>query len=319
MCINQYEPLVAVVVLHWNRYEDTKECLLSLNDVAYGNMMLVVVDNGSTDGSARMLEREFPSVHFIYNRENLGFSAGNNRGIRYALDNSAQYVLLLNNDTIVSTDFLSFLVAEGEANPRVGALSGTIYYYADQKCTRRIFYAGGKMSFWRGDSIRFRVNEEDLLPNDRPSEVAGFLSGCSMLIKRSVFEDIGLLNEDFFFGVEDADYSWRLTKNGYQLLYVPRSVIWHKESSSRSFHPGEFYNAIVSKAILMRSHYPRIFPIWWLMYALRTRIFIHKLIPYILHKHHLEARCAAPIRKVILKAILNGFSPSIQSGFVIPE
>lgn len=313
------EPMVAVVILHWNRYQDTKACLDSLAKVTYKSLMVIVVDNGSTDDSAKMLDQEFPAVHFVYNGANLGFSAGNNRGIRYALEAGAHYVLLLNNDTVVSPDFLTPLVMEGEANARVGALSGTIYHLAGQEFTRRIFYAGGNMSFWRGAGVRFRIGETDHLPNDRLPETVGFLSGCSMLIKRQALEDVGLLSEDFFFGVEDADYSWRLTKNGYQLRYVPRSVIWHKESSSRSFRPGEFYNAIVSKAILMRKHYPQVFFVWWLVYALRTRIFMNKLIAYLLKKHDLDVRCTTQIREVIVRGIINGFSSSVQSGFSIPE
>jgi GT2 family glycosyltransferase len=172
------------------------------------------------------------------------------------------------------------------------------------------------MSYLRGTGITFRFNQNDNLSTNRPPEQVGFVSGCAVLLKCSTLKTVGLLDEDFFFGVEDADFSWRLTKAGFQMIYVPHAIIWHKKSSSRSFSQGEFYNAIVSKAILMQKHLPKVlFYFWWLGYSIKTSLTIPLILKFLQKKHQLPASKTKEIRYVILKGLYRGFSPNVKSGF----
>lgn len=231
-------------------------------------MSVIIVDNYSTNDSVGKLRAEFPHFTYIMNPANCGFAKGNNPGIRYALENQADYVLLLNNDTIVSPDFLEPLIAAGEANPLVGALSSSIYDY-DRSTgpTRRIFYAGGKLSMLRGTGIRFRLGEIDTQPASQPV-AAGYVTGCCMLMKRDALLNVGLLDELFFFGVEDYDYSLRLIQQGYQMLWVPGSIIWHKGGASRSYTPDEIGNLYIAKAAFMKKHLPLwLWYPWFAMFA----------------------------------------------------
>ena len=133
-------PLVYVIVLTCNGKDDTLECLKSLQQVTYSNVRLLLVDNASTDRTVEAVEERFPGVEVISNQSNLRFAGGNNIGIRYALDRGAEYVLLLNNDTVVDGDFLMQLVHAAEKERAIGMVGPKIYYYDDR---RRIWFAGG--------------------------------------------------------------------------------------------------------------------------------------------------------------------------------
>src|ERR1041385_2274963 len=143
-------PRVYVVVLNWNGYEDTRNCLISLQKVSYPNLRVIVVDNGSIDCSGRRLEMEFGDCEFIFNNKNLGFSGGCNVGITAALeDEECAYVLLLNNDAIVSLDSLQAAVERAEADQQIGMVGGKILHSHE---TKILSYAGGFVSRWRGQS-----------------------------------------------------------------------------------------------------------------------------------------------------------------------
>lgn len=319
---NPQEPLVIAVILHWNRYQETKDCLETMMDVTYSRFHILVVDNGSTDDSVQRLSSEFPKVEFVLNGANFGFSKGNNMGIRSALELGADYVLVINNDTLVAPNFLEPMMAAAQADSKAGALSCSIYTYTlpGPERTRQIFYVGGKMSSLRGKGSRYRRDQIDDLPNDRPAERVSCFSGCCILIKRQVLEKLGLFDEDFFFGVEDHDYSWRLNKAGYHILYVPQSIIWHKKSSSRSYSAGELYNGIVSQAILMRKHYPTVlFLLWWSLYTARTHLLMGRLVGSLAKKHGLSAQRVAELRVAIRTGLRHGFSAHVKSGFIIPN
>jgi len=217
-------PKVAIIVLNWNNYADTKECLKSLENVTYPDYEIAIVDNGSTDGSVTRLEVEFPQYKFIKSEENLGFAGGNNVGIKYALERAANYVLLLNNDTIVSPDFLTEMVKIAEEDETVGLVGGKIYRYG----THDIHHAGGRLVLWRGTGYSFRG---DKAARNGVRNV-NFIIGCLMLIKSKMIEDIGLLDEHYFFGGEDVEYCWRAKKVGWQIKVNLDAEIWHKVSSS---------------------------------------------------------------------------------------
>src|SRR3989339_346256 len=123
------KPLVYILILNWNGKEDTLECLSSLKKIDYPNYKTIVIDNGSTDDSVKIINKKYPKIKIIENKKNLGYAEGNNVGIRYALKNKADYVLILNNDTIVDKKFLTELVKVGESNEKVGIVGPNVYCY----------------------------------------------------------------------------------------------------------------------------------------------------------------------------------------------
>ena len=219
-------PKVSIIILNWNSYEVTRDCLASLEKVDFPNREVVLVDNGSHDGSADRLAREFPAVRIIRNEQNLGFTGGNNVGIRDALERSPDYLLLLNNDTVVAPNFLSELVKVAETDKRIGLLNPKIYYFEPPD---RIWYAGGIRKPWRVFPLHLGLRKRDDGSYNQTREVS-FITGCALMIKAVVVRQIGLLDEVFFLTFEDADWSMRASRAGFKQFYVPASVIWHKDS-----------------------------------------------------------------------------------------
>lgn len=223
---------VFIVILNWNGLGDTRECISSVRKNNYANSEILVIDNGSADNSVSSLKNEFPNIRIIENGRNLGFSGGNNIGINYCLKQGADYVLLLNNDTTVENAFLSELVKAGELDEKNGLLESKICYYDEPK---RIWFAGGKINWLKTRGTHIGLNELDNGQYDNAREV-DYLTGCCLLIKRSVFEKIGKLSEDYFLYYEDTDFCLRARKAGFKCIYVPKSKIYHKVS--RSTKPG---------------------------------------------------------------------------------
>jgi hypothetical protein len=220
-------PRVVAVVLNWNGLEDTTACLTSLAEVDYPSLEVVVVDNGSTDGSPAILRRRFPEVILLETRENLGYAGGNNVGIRYALERGAEYVLLLNNDTEVAPDFLRRMVEVAEADPQVGGVGPMIYYYDRPDV---IWSAGGAIDWRRGRTRMVGLNEPEQGQFGAEPREVDFVTGCAMLIRREVLERVGLLDERFFLYYEEVEWCVRVRRAGYRILHVPRARIWHKIS-----------------------------------------------------------------------------------------
>lgn len=246
-------PKASIVILNWNGYEVTRECLASLSQIDYPRYEIVLVDNGSTDGSPAKLAAEFPGVTFIRNQKNLGFTGGNNVGIRRALEENADYVLLLNNDTVVAPNFLSELIRAGESDKRIGLLNPKIFYFEP---SNRIWYAGGSFNIWKGIASHRGHRQVDRGLYDAPEEVT-FITGCAFLIKTEVIRHIGLLDDFLFYTCEDTDWTIRSLNAGYKALYVPSSVIWHKESIDVKRNAGkafrDFYN-VRNSLLLARRH-----------------------------------------------------------------
>lgn len=244
---------IYIVVLNWNGFSDTKECLDSLKRIDYTNYEIIVVDNGSTDGSAQKIEKDFPFVSLIKNKENLGFSKGNNIGIRKAMKYDTDYILLLNNDVIVDPKFLSELVRGAETDPKIGMANPKIYYYDRPNV---IWYAGARFNNIIGSSPHIGWKEEDEGQFDNKREPER-LTGACMLIKKCVIKDVGYLNEDYFAIVEDSEFSIRVKRAGYKLLFVPESIIWHKVSSSSGGEdsPQNIYYSTRNTLYLIKEYY----------------------------------------------------------------
>jgi GT2 family glycosyltransferase len=218
-------PKVSVVVLNLNGYEDTRDCLESLRQVQYRNIETVVVDNGSSDDSSIRLQREFPELRVLSSKENLGFGGGSNLGIEDALRRNADYVLLLNNDTVVDPNFLLYLVEIGEADSRIGILGPKILYADDPK---RIWFAGGFVRLRSGRYGHLGLNDLDEDGNFSHVAETGWITGCALLVKTSALREVGLLDSRLFAYSEDADFCMRMRRAGYRCVFVPRARVWHK-------------------------------------------------------------------------------------------
>lgn len=221
-------PYVFVVLVNWNNARDTIDCIKSLESVSYGDFEVIVVDNGSTDGSTEDISQAFPETTIIRNNKNLGFAGGNNPGIKFALDKGADYVLLLNNDTVVAPDFIARMVELAELSPAIGIVSPKIYYFSEPD---RLWFAGGVIDLWRGNTRHLGDLEIDKGQCDSVQDV-DFVSGCAMLVKRKVIEDIGMLYEPMFLYYEDSDFCARSRRAGYRIVMAPEGKIWHKVSST---------------------------------------------------------------------------------------
>jgi hypothetical protein len=221
-------PHVSIIVLNWNNYADTIECIESIKKISYPKYTLIIVDNGSTDGSEKIIRQKFPDLPFIQTGKNIGYTGGINAGVNYALETSTDFILILNNDTIIDPMAVEALVKVASGDNRIGMLSSKIYFY-DRPDT--IWYAGASYYPFLGWGRHKGYNEVDSGQYDKPEET-GRPCGCSMLVSREFCEKAGLLNEDFFCYGEEIDWGLRGRKAGFKIMYVPSSKIWHKVSSS---------------------------------------------------------------------------------------
>jgi GT2 family glycosyltransferase len=251
---DQYSPKVSIVLLNLNGYQDTRDCLISLQQVRYPNFRAIVVDNGSSDDSFQRLQKEFPEAHLIRSEENLGFCGGNNLGIESALENRADYVLLLNNDTVVDPDFLNELVQTGESDRRIGILGPKIFYYSEPK---RIWYAGGYVKYGSGACRHFGQDHMDEGGKFDSLVDTEFVTGCAMMIKSELLREIGILDEKLFIYWEDSDYCMRAKAAGNRLVFVPTAVVWHKVSRTcGAASPFTLYLTTRNQLLWVSKHIP---------------------------------------------------------------
>lgn len=220
------QPLVYVLVLNWNRKDETLACLSSLQKLDYPNHRLLVVDNGSEDGSPEAIRARYPKAELLANPENLGYAGGNNVGFRHALSKGADYVFVLNNDTVVAPDALSKLVAFAESRPRAAAVGPKIYYL-DRP---RVLWSTGSRLFLAKSWLRGR-GEEDRGQYDRPW-LAPQVVGAAMLVPARALREVGLLDEGYFAYYEETKWCTLARKAGWEVWYAPESKVWHKVAAS---------------------------------------------------------------------------------------
>jgi GT2 family glycosyltransferase len=226
------------------------ECLGSIKNLDYPNYLITIVDNGSTDESISQIERHFPGVHIIKNSRNLGFVGGNNIGIKYALQLNADYILLLNDDTVVTPNFLNHLVKIGEEQPIVGILGPTIISYSNH--TKH--YIGARIDWGSGAG-----DEIERLPQNLPAVLdTDYAVGCALLIKAHVVRQIGLLDPAYFAYFEDTDWCIRCRRYGYRVVVAPEARIFHKGSADQHWGRSIFGVFLIRRnQILFMQRYAR--------------------------------------------------------------
>lgn len=310
-------PSVAVIVLMWNRWEDTIECLESLYQLDYPNYHVILVDNGSHEDSIERirdycnglvktnslffeyddsnkpiyiveLEREqvvksksslgwCPNdeakrnkLTIIFNRENLGFAKGNNVGVRFALNCGFDYIMLLNNDTVVpQKDFLDKIVCFMENHPDYGVCIPCIYYY---DMPERVWNCGGRVLPF-GEHKYFKST--GLLSSNRSFIGVSFVTGCCLTIRKDVLERFGLLSEDFFFGEEDCEFSIRMNRNKVGMACLLNAKIYHKvRRTAKGLTENRLKLAFIqhlNRLVHMKRYYP---PMVWKFYKLAALTYI---------------------------------------------
>ncbi len=220
---------VMAIVLSWNGREHTLACLRSLRQVTYRPFSIVVVDNGSSDGSADAVAAEHPDVALVRLGQNLGFAGGMNAGIRAAFADGAEAVVLLNNDMEVEPGFVEPLVSASEGDPSSAAACAQILFAGEPP---RIWYAGAPFNRRRGHNGRNVGYGQPPLPSTVPPYPTDRACGGAMLFTVDVSERVGLFDEDLFAYAEDTDWSLRAQRAGLHSLVVPASVVRHAVSAS---------------------------------------------------------------------------------------
>jgi GT2 family glycosyltransferase len=224
------EPRIGIIIVNWNGIRDTVECISSLKKIPYRNFIINVVDNNSTVDEASKLKELFPFINIIRLNQNIGFANANNVGIIKALQKGVDYILLLNNDTVVHSSFLNELVLVSETDEKIGIAGPKMYYYSNRS---KIWYGGGKLNMYLLHSQR--AGKIDIGQFCSVEDI-DYVAGACMLIKRVVIEKIGLLPREYFLGWEDIDYCIAARKNGFRCVFVPNSLLWHKVSESYKRH-----------------------------------------------------------------------------------
>jgi GT2 family glycosyltransferase len=222
-------PSVTIILLNWNSWQDSAECIESCKRLSYPYFQLLIVDNDSSDGSEAILRERFPDIGFIQTGANLGFAGGNNVGIGYALAQGADYVWLLNNDTVVEPEALTALLQLAANDKQVGMVGSKIVYYDAPKI---LWFSGAVLN--RESAHRpyhLGLNEADHGQYDLTCET-GYITGCSLLVRKEVIASIGLLDDRLFLYFEDVDWSARAKAAGWKLMYCPESLVYHKVSIS---------------------------------------------------------------------------------------
>lgn len=218
---------VAIIILNWNGRDDTLACLKSLSRLDYPNFQIIVVDNHSSDDSVVAVKSAYPNLTLLETGENLGYVGGNNVGLEFAQQQNFDFALLLNNDTEVDPQFLQMLVNSAEADPTVGIVGPTIYYF---DAPQTIWSAGGAIDWRQGVTRMVGLNETDHGQFGQVAQPVDFVTGCALLIKMPVVAQIGALDHRFFAYYEETEWCVRAARHGYKVMHVPTAKIWHKIS-----------------------------------------------------------------------------------------
>jgi len=221
--------LVGIVVLNWNGREDTLECLASVFAIEYPNFEVIVVDNGSVDGSVPAIKKEFPQAVVLETGRNLGYAGGNNVGIEAALQRGAEFVFILNNDAVVDPAVLKAFMEAAGAYPDGGAFAAKIYY---KSAPRLLWYAGGLWQEESGTFAHIGMHATDTCSCFEGLTETDYACGCAMLLRASAIRNVGIFDPMFFLTFEEPDWCFRAKKKGYRSIFVPGAKVWHKVSVS---------------------------------------------------------------------------------------
>jgi GT2 family glycosyltransferase len=253
---NHTMPWVGIIILNWRGLSDTLSCLSSLKKITYANVKTIVVENGSGDLSAATIREEFPEVFLLVQEQNHGFVGGNNVGIEFAQQAGLDYVLLLNNDVEVESSFLTRMVAEMEGDLNAGVAGPTICYYDHPDV---IWSAGGRVDWVKGETHMIGIGEKDQGQFGISAREVEWITGCALLIRMAVIEQIGGLDDRFFAYYEDSEYCLRAHRLGWNVLHIPSAMVWHKISAvAREESPQVNYYMTRNRLLFLRLTHARV-------------------------------------------------------------
>jgi len=222
-------PKLAIVLINYLQDDLTLDCIKSIKNSDYDNIEIILINQISTKDSENKFKSEFPELTFISTEKNIGFASACNLGIRKALEDKAEIICLLNNDTIVLPDTFSNLIKKFGLSEDVGVVGPKIMYNDNKE---KIWFGGGKLLLNKGaKTVHLDMNKSENEGNNQIKEV-DFITGCALMVKRKGFETVGLLDEKYFAYFEEVDFCYRVKKAGYKILYVPQSKLYHKVSST---------------------------------------------------------------------------------------
>lgn len=243
------EPLVSIVIPTYNRKKDVLECLQSLITVKYSNCEVIVVDNGSTDGTPDDIEKLHPKVKLLRSGSNLGVTGGRNLGAKHSC---GEYIFFLDHDTVVDKNALGELVEVIQSDPQIGVVGPGIYYHDEPK---KIWALGTSIGLLTG---KVSFNYVRQINN---GQFAGIMDvqvlPTAFLVRRKVLENVGFFDDTYFASYEDTDFCFRVRKFGYRVVCLPKAKVWHKVSLS---HEGQeisilkTYYMARNRTIFMKKH-----------------------------------------------------------------
>lgn len=258
-------PELSVILVNYKRPQDTIDCIHSLHKSTFKDFEIIVIENGSGDGSREKIQKTYPSIQLIESPTNVGFAEGNNIGIRAALESDCRFILLLNNDTVVDPNALAMMMSTMNTHPGAGIVGGKIFYFDKPNV---LWFAGGWFNPHSAFSGHYGIGEEDNGLYDK-ERTCTLITGCCLLFRRELSVGIGFLDSDYFAYLEDADFCVRATRKEYALYYQPKAIIYHKVSSTSAWDsPGYIYFNLRNKIFFLRKnaafiqwlpHLPRLF------------------------------------------------------------
>jgi GT2 family glycosyltransferase len=213
--------LVSFIIVNWNGLKYLRECLSSLLSQTYPHIEVILVDNASTDGSVDFVKENFPSVKIVQNTKNLGFAEATNIGI---MKSKGELIVLFNQDAIADKDWLANLVEEIKSSEEIAAVAGKVYYWGDKYGKDAVFCTWSKIDPYTAMPYNFAGND--------PKAAVDYLTGCAMLVKKEIIEEIGPLDTGYFLYFDETDWCARMIRAGYKLIYVPSAIVWHVVSGS---------------------------------------------------------------------------------------
>lgn len=229
---------VAIVILNYKGLANTLECIDSVKrSVIKSSTQIIVVDNNSQDNSIKNLKK-VKDINLIINNDNLGYSGGNNVGIKFALKSGADYICILNNDTIVDKSVQENLIKSTDlqtiSSPKIYFQAGFEFHknkYKEKELGKVIWYAGGQIDWNNIVGLHRGVDEVDRGQYDKTEQVE-FATGACIFAPAAVFNKIGFFDEKYFLYLEDMDFCVRAKRQGFKIIYQPKAVIWHKNAAS---------------------------------------------------------------------------------------
>lgn len=264
---NLKSPKVCIILVNYNGYKDTVECVQSLLECLYDNYEIIIVDNASNDIN-ELKNDVFLNEHckIVYSSVNGGFSEGNNIGIEASKEYDPKYILLLNNDTIVKKDFLNKMVDVVESNENIGIVTGIINYFYDQDKTWYNFGSYNKLIGYTK-----MLNDPKLFKQINGAYDVSFSTGCLMLIPYTYIQKYGMLSNDYFLYSEDSEFCLRALENGYKIVSIPEVLIYHKVNGSTGTGSDLQQYYLVRNYLMVAKKYGTCFPLAYMFRWLLSR------------------------------------------------